>query len=317
MAIQVSVITCTYNPRYEYLTRVVDALRIQSLERNRWEYIVVDNASNTRLERELSLSWHPYARIVREDALGLTPARLRGIAESRGQVLVFLDDDNVPDADYLEQVLAVADEWPVIGAWGGQTIPEFERPPADWTRRYWGILAVRTFESDAWSNQSHVAQSMPSGAGLCVRRAVAHRYVELHATGRRGLALDRKGDSLVSGGDVDLASTACDMGFGVGVFVKLKITHILPAFRLSEPYLLRLVEGVAYSGVILDSYRHPPRPAARWSTHVANFLRLFLMGRRRRRFHRAFQRGEKRALAELNASNRSTFVETATPRVRI
>ena len=42
------------------------------------------------------------------ERLGLTPARLRGIRESRGELLVFVDDDNVLERDYLEVALALA-----------------------------------------------------------------------------------------------------------------------------------------------------------------------------------------------------------------
>jgi hypothetical protein len=38
----------------------------------------------------------------------LTPARLRGIRESRADILVFGDDDNVLATDYLQRTLVVS-----------------------------------------------------------------------------------------------------------------------------------------------------------------------------------------------------------------
>ena len=46
---------------------------------------------------------------------GLTYARLRGIKEASGDLLVFVDDDNVLDPDYLETVQRVAEEKPFLG----------------------------------------------------------------------------------------------------------------------------------------------------------------------------------------------------------
>src|SRR5712671_4531106 len=43
---EISVVLCTYNPREDYLRRVVDGLRAQTLPQGQWEFIVVDNASN-------------------------------------------------------------------------------------------------------------------------------------------------------------------------------------------------------------------------------------------------------------------------------
>jgi len=63
--------------------------------RAKWDLFVVDNASETRLAGDWDLSWHPHnprSRHVREDELGLTPAHLRGIRESRGDLLVFVDE---------------------------------------------------------------------------------------------------------------------------------------------------------------------------------------------------------------------------------
>lgn len=302
MGIEISVITCSHNPRLDYLKRVLDALQSQTLDQKRWEYLLIDNASDSPLESGVGLSWHPNARHVREEKLGLTHARLRGISESTGEVLVFVDDDNVLDHDFLEQAMKVASEWPTLGTWGGQTRPGFESQPPDWTRQYWSRLVIREFDSDRWSNQASQAEAMPCGAGMCVRRSVANYYAELHASGQRNVLMDRAGDSLISGGDSDMAICACDVGLGMGMFTSLKLTHLIPAERLTEDYLVRLVEGLAYSSVVLDSFRrsssangHSQTGRRNFSTSVADFARLLIRNRRERRFFRAVRSGEQKA----------------------
>ena len=98
----ISVIICSHNPRAPYLRRVLDALRAQTLPAKDWELLLIDNASGEPLAGQFDLAWQPNARHVRENKIGLTPARLRGIAESKGDLLVFVDDDNVLRADYLQ-----------------------------------------------------------------------------------------------------------------------------------------------------------------------------------------------------------------------
>jgi glycosyltransferase involved in cell wall biosynthesis len=80
---KISVVLCTDNAREPYLRRMLAGLRAQHLPREQWEFLVVDNRSDEPLQDRLNLSWHPAARIVREEKLGLTPARLRGIAEAK------------------------------------------------------------------------------------------------------------------------------------------------------------------------------------------------------------------------------------------
>ncbi len=99
-----SVIICTHNPRADFLRRTLDALKEQTLARGEWELVLVDNASKTAVAGAWDLAWHPRGRHVREEELGLTHARFRGIREATGAVLVFVDDDNILAPDYLQQV---------------------------------------------------------------------------------------------------------------------------------------------------------------------------------------------------------------------
>src|SRR5438105_4276456 len=136
--IPISVVICTHNPRANYLGQCLDALRSQTLTQASWELLLVDNRSKEAVSECGDLSWHPSARIIREDKLGLTPARLRAICETTGDLLVFVDDDNVLDNDFLQIALDAAQERPFLGSWSGQCRPKFEEPPPECTRRYWG-----------------------------------------------------------------------------------------------------------------------------------------------------------------------------------
>ncbi len=148
----ISVVIPTHNPRADYLARVIDALREQTLSKDLWELVIVDNGSRVPLraarpkdqktkrqkdsdtEQTIDLSWHPQARIVREERLGLTFARLRGFAETTGEVIVLVDDDNVLAPDYLEQVVRIAAKHPFLGVWSGNITLELE-PRSEEPRR--------------------------------------------------------------------------------------------------------------------------------------------------------------------------------------
>lgn len=307
LTIEASVITCSHNPRSDYLDQVIGALKNQTLNQARWEYLLIDNASDDPLAARVDLSWHQNARHVSEAQLGLTHARLRGIRESSGELVVFVDDDNVLDPDFLEQAIAIAREWPMLGVWGGQIRPGFETSPPEWTRDYWSRLVIREFDSDRWSNQISATDAMPCGAGMCVRRSVADYYLRLHDEGKRPIVMDRAGGSLLSGGDTDLAMCACDMGLGMGLFVSLKLTHLIPASRLTEDYLVDLVESLAYSAIVLDSFRatNGNRHVRSLSTTVADAARLLIRDRRERRFFRAVRNGEDKARRFLSNGHES------------
>jgi len=292
----ISVILCTHNPREAHLNRALAALRAQSFSPEAWDFLVVDNRSSEPLHGRIDLSWHPRARTVREETLGLTPARLRGIRETKGELLVFVDDDNVLDPDYLQEANRIGRERPFLGSWSGQCLPDFEEEPPEWTRRYWGSLCIRSFDDEVWSNLPRLAQTMPAGAGLCVRREVAQRYLSLYENGVRQFQFDRTGTSLTSGGDNDLAACACDIGLGVGLQPSLRLKHLIPPERLTAGYLKSLSEGIHFSSVLLDAERGlAPSPRGLLG-RLADTLRIMRSREPHRSLLRAAYRGRDKAV---------------------
>jgi len=296
----ISVIICTHNPRHDYLDKVLKALRVQTLSSELWELLLIDNASEKPINLEINLDWHPQARHIREEELGLTPARLRGIKEARAELLVFVDDDNVLDLDYLETALKISKDFPVLGVWGGQSPPGFDEPPPEWSEPYWHMLAIDQFDRDRWSNVPYTGTN-PCGAGMCVRRMVAEKYADLACNDPKRMNMDRKGKSLISCGDTDLAFTACDLSLGMGQFASLKLTHLMPVERLQEDYLLKLAQANGYSSVVLRSFRQdtPSLPKESWRSKLLEYSRIRRMESRRRRFYQATKRGEISAIRDL------------------
>ena len=306
-----SVIICTHNPSFKYFDRVLTALKSQTLPMTEWELLIIDNASNQPLCEILDLNWHLNARHIHEDKLGLTHARIRGIQEAKSEIIVFVDDDNVLDSDYLEIALQIGKEWPVLGAWGGQAIAEFQEQPPDWTKPLWGKLAIREFDRDKWSNLIHQDDTVPYGAGLCIRKVVADKYAELVHSDPNRSQLDRTGKAensvtaLMACGDIDMALTSCDLGFGTGLFKSLRLTHLIPPQRLQEDYLLKLIEGLTYSVVILESFRGKTPPKYSWLAKYLDYFRYWLLlDPRERRFKDAHFRGLNFAIKELSDASK-------------
>jgi glycosyltransferase involved in cell wall biosynthesis len=276
----ISVILCTHNPRVDFLRRTLDALADQRVHQISWELLLVDNCSDEPLEGRVDVAKIPSARIVREEALGLTPARLCGIRESLGSLIVFADDDNVFDSNYLQTAFSISRSHPCVGAFGGQCIPEFtDGPPADWAKPYLQILAIREFEQDQWTSKPDMFNA-PYGAGMVVHRHVAQAYVAALETSPIRRCMDRKGQSLFGAGDTDLALTACDIGMGIGLFHGMKLKHLIPRERLEEKYLLRMWEACHCSMRVAQSLRGrlQPLPRRNFIQRVRRKLR-YLLGR--------------------------------------
>jgi glycosyltransferase involved in cell wall biosynthesis len=252
--LQASVIICAHNPRSDYFARVLDSLRSQTLPLNKWELLIIDNGSKVPLARHWHISWHPMVRHIVENELGVAAARRRGMREARADLIVFVDDDNVLDKTYFTQVVGIGRDWPSLGAWGSGSIQaEFEVKPSESVIEFLPYLALRETASPLWSNVASCGQAIPWGAGLCVRKAVAVAYCQscerssMQITGRVGSSMLN-----LNGEDKEIALVCCAQGSAFGIFPDLKITHLIPKHRVSEDYLIRLVEGTKLSDLLLD-----------------------------------------------------------------
>jgi glycosyltransferase involved in cell wall biosynthesis len=293
----VSVAVCTHNPRLDHLARTLEALRAQTLPQDDWELLVVDNASHARVAAACSLAWHPRARHVREERLGLTPARLRAIDETTGDLVIFVDDDNLLSPDFLTAARSIHARHPDVPVFGAGTIePDFEVAPPPQLRPLLQMLALRTVAEARWSNNPRDHASIPWGAGLCVSRRVAVRYRQfVDRVGAAGV-LDRQGEALFSGGDDLLSWLAASLGARFGIVPELRVTHLIAAGRLTEPYFLKLIHDQAFSGRVLHYLLAGVRPRR---ISAFRYLHVLLHGLRRGRFSMRCQwaesRGEDRA----------------------
>jgi glycosyltransferase involved in cell wall biosynthesis len=250
-----SVIICTHNPRSDYFARVLDALRNQTLLFDKWELLIIDNASRIPLSSSCDISWHPTARHILERELGVAYARRRGIQEASADLIVFVDDDNVLDKNYLAEAVKIKEEYPFLGVWGSGSIRgEFEVEPPE-SFRSW--LPVRETRGTRWSNLagSHFLgespeEAIPWGAGMCLRKDVARAYCEF--CGQSSLQIiSHQGEGLLGGEDTEMCFVCCSRGLGVGTFPGLKMTHLIPQHRVAKDYIVRFAEGTTISNNLL------------------------------------------------------------------
>jgi glycosyltransferase involved in cell wall biosynthesis len=266
-----SVILPTHNPHPVRFMRTLQALMRQSLEGDLWELIIVDNGSSPPVHLPEDPSFRSRVRLVREGRLGLTYARLAGVRECRGALVVFVDDDNVLANDYLEKVIRGFERLPRVGALGGKSVGEFEAPPAEWQNEFLGLLAVRDLgPKELFSLPPGTAspfQAYPScapiGAGMAVRKAALSTWQEEAASG----ATDRTGSDLTSGGDNEIVLHILRAGWAVAYLPELLLTHLIPAHRLEPEYLGRINRGIqkSWTQVLARHGLSPWPPVPPWT----------------------------------------------------
>jgi glycosyltransferase involved in cell wall biosynthesis len=254
----VDVCLCTYNPHLPTLKIAIDALARQTLAKDRYRVWIVDNNSEPPITTQdlqaLELAGVEY-HLVPEPRLGVIHARQKGITSTESELVVFLDDDNELSEDYLEQAIALAQDFPEVGCFGGKLrLPEHTVYPA-WAEGLLPCLAIRDLGDLPIVKQTETwGEWQPPFAGLVARRVLLNFYLEqLADLDRSGFSLGRKGrNGLLSAEDSFLTRSAIKLDLYCGYYPQLKLTHHVAPHRFKLGYLVRLLYAYGRSHIILE-----------------------------------------------------------------
>ena len=247
----ISVVICCHNSAKRLPDTLLHLSRQKVPADLQWETVVVDNASTdeTMAAAQRFAEHHPglNIRIVREMELGQTYARLRGLREMRGNIVLFVDDDNWLDSEYVAMVADTFLTHPEISALGGMSAAVFEQSPPAWMSRHQRWYAVSGFPE---SSDELTEVEFLWGAGTAFRRCALDEAVSkpLRITGRRGTALQ-------AGDDNELCCRLRAQGKRLFCHSGLRFQHYLPQQRVQWDYLRRLHRAAGEISVLLDAYR--------------------------------------------------------------
>ena len=145
-----SVAIASYNRR-ESLAAVLDALGHQTYPADRFEVVVVvDGSSDGTAERVRGLDLPYSLRLLEQENLGLAASRNRGVAVAAKPVVLFLDDDIMPEPSYLAEHAAAHRRAPA------PHVALAYCPPVVRSQDYWA-LGVRAWWEDFFRRKAETA----------------------------------------------------------------------------------------------------------------------------------------------------------------
>jgi len=256
-----SIVICTYNPEARILKRCLHA--VSSLDRQglNTEVILVDNNSEQPVMKqayiEKFLHEIPQMRIIHVAEPGVQFARMAAIRDSGGKYIVYIDTDNEPAPDYLQQLKMLNSQYPEVAAWGpGDVTVDFldgiDRKLENFAR---GSFQEKHYPQLAFDNKPLWQTCYPVGTGLCTFGFILKEYVKEAERGRFSLP-GRKGELLSSGEDTQMILLAISKGFSAGSSPSLKLKHLIPGSRANVSYIRRLIFGTAscYETCLLEVF---------------------------------------------------------------
>lgn len=238
-----SLIVCTYN-RDKYLYGALRCIAENGFPTEAYEIVLVNNMSTDNTDAECRRFQNDYPNVVFryfiETNQGLSFARNRGIAESRGDTLVFLDDDSYIQEGYLENLQRQLDTHPEADAFGGKIDPVFESGEAPKWLSKWNYSWVSAIDLGD-KVRPFTGKAFPIGANMGIRKTMLSRI------GVFNTELGRSKKNLMGGEEKDLFERIRQQGGSIYYFPDVLVHHVIPPSRTTKDYVKRLGEGVGRS----------------------------------------------------------------------
>lgn len=248
MKIIISAIICTRN-RQHLAEKAVESLLEQTLDREQYEILVVDNHSTDDTKKIMKKMARNHANLtyVFESTLGIAAARNKGWPLAKGRYIAWLDDDAVASPNWLEMIVKrfeSLDE--TVGDVGGKIDPIWEVPPPTWLTP--GMKRSLTILD--WSDTPHVLKNNEWLAAA----NIAHRKSVIRKLGGFNPRLGRKGDVLLCSLENYIAMQMKNIGLKSFYDPEIHVRHFIPKERLKKEWFYKrsFWQGVSEAIIKID-----------------------------------------------------------------
>ncbi len=253
---KITVILCTFN-RCQLLANALDSVARSTLPDSvDWEVLVVDNNSTDRTPDLVANFCRQYPRCFRyifEPRSGKSHALNAGIREARGDILAFLDDDVVVEADWLQHLTAPlqSNEW--VGV-GGRIIPDQDFKPPRWIPLHERYALAPLAMFDLGFQPGELLEA-PFGTNMAFRKAVFEKL------GGFRTDLGPRPGSAIRSEDTEFGDRVLGDGQRLWYEPTAVVYHSLPSYRLKKQYFLtwwhdKARADIRTDGVPIDTKWH-------------------------------------------------------------
>lgn len=239
---ELSLIISTYNNATS-LIRTLQSVAEQDAEKSLWECIVVNNNSTddtkSRVEEFINSHNDINLRLIDEPQQGLSHARNKGIAESQGNIIAFIDDDETINKGFIS---AYIDLFNNHGAFAGAGAIEvrYDKARPKWMSHYTEKMIGNPI--NLGNKITTITSTItPAGGNMAFNREIFTLY------GGFDTELGRKGSQLLGGEENELYDRLRNLGERVYYAPNAIVYHHIAEHKLTSEYFDKLAYGVGVS----------------------------------------------------------------------
>lgn len=238
--------------RAGYLSAALDSLALQTLPKDLYEVLVVDNISqdNTREIVRLAAQKLHNLRYFYEPVPGLHAGRHRGLREARGDVLAYIDDDVRVSSTWLEAIIEGFSD-PKVVLVGGNNYPDYKSDPPVWIKDLWqspfygGNAITYLSVLGLPEGKREIAPHLVWGCNFSVRKNILVQSKGFHPDAMPESLIYFRGD-----GETHVSNFVAASGFRTIFDSHASVWHIVTEDRMTIPYFKKR----AHNQGISDSY---------------------------------------------------------------
>lgn len=238
-----SIITCTYN-RAEYLRRTVESVCEQTFDPDNYEILIIDNNStdNTADLCRSFIAENAHRRIYyfKEVNQGLSYALNRGIKESSGEFLIYIDDDETIRKEHLELLDKYLIGLPDAVLCASPVIPVYEREQPRWMSPFTQRLIGGYFGQG--NNVKKLNKNNYPGTGHTIIKRKLYEDFGCYNTN-----LGRSGSSLMGAEDKDMIYRLINNNIECYYLPEIPVYHHIPEYKLSNDFFQKLTFSIGKS----------------------------------------------------------------------
>ncbi|WP_294534119.1 glycosyltransferase [uncultured Rhodoblastus sp.] len=258
---------CTYQ-RYDLLPRAVESLARQTLTKDRYEILIVDNSPDFAKAEAFGQAFETFEnlRYVVERTPGLSNARNVAAGLSKAPVIAFIDDDAVAAPNWAEEILRAFEIFgPATMIVGGRVDPIWQAPRPAWLHdSMLGNLSVVD-----WGGEARIAapEEWVAGTNIALRvEAILQNGGFSRNLGRIG-----SGSSLLSNEEVQLVETIRAAGGKLVYAPDARVNHLVDRRRLTKTWFRKRAAWQAFSDFMMDPDRRTAEASRQWPDLVRYF----------------------------------------------
>lgn len=247
----ISIVICTYN-RAKILKETLESyLTLCRPIEFKIELLIVDNNSNDETLQMVDqfMQYHPEVRYVFEPEPGLSYARNTGVKESRGDIIIYVDDDVYFDSNWLVEVGRIFKEYPDASCMGGRIIPVFETGKPDWITD--DLLTPYGLTNSGDIIKWMLYPEYPFGGNMAFKRTVFDKIDMFNPN------LGRKKKNLLSNEENEIFWRVSQAGLRVIYNPMALLYHRIPSERTCKEWLLARYYWQGISSIVFDQLIAP------------------------------------------------------------